>query len=88
MGVRNLKIRNGDGIDIDHSENMDSIYNVVIDNCVIKGREQWKQMFITHDGLINGGKLVLPDFKTEEKSVDKAQKLLIMREKEKSTVFA
>ena len=45
-------------------------------------------MFITHDGLINGGKLVLPDFKTEEKGVDKAQKLLIMKEKEKSTVFA
>lgn len=45
-------------------------------------------MFITHDVLINGGKLVLPDFKTEENGVDKTQKLLIMKEKEKSTVFA
>lgn len=35
----------------------------------------------------NGGKLVLPDFKTEEKGVDKTQKLLIMKEKEKSTVL-
>lgn len=55
---------------------------------VVREGEQWKQMFITHDVLINGGKLVLPDFKTEEKGVDKTQKLLIMKEKEKSTVFA
>lgn len=49
---------------------------------VVREGGQWKQMFITHDVLINGGKLVLPDFKTEEKGVDKAQKLLIMKEKE------
>ncbi|WP_437183046.1 GH92 family glycosyl hydrolase [Segatella copri] len=55
---------------------------------VVREGEQWKQMFITHDVLINGGKLVLPDFKTEEKGVDKTQKLLIMKGKEKSTVFA
>lgn len=55
---------------------------------VVREGEQWKQMFITHDVLINGGKLVLPDFKTEGKGVDKTQKLLIMKEKEKSTVFA
>ena len=55
---------------------------------VVREGEQWKQMFITHDVLINGGKLVLPDFKTEEKGVDKTQKLLIMKEKEKSTVLA
>lgn len=29
---------------------------------VVREGEQWKQMFITHDVLINGGKLVLPDF--------------------------
>ena len=55
---------------------------------VVREGELWKQMFITHDVLISGGKLVLPDFKVEEKGVDKTQKLLIMKEKEKSTVFA
>ena len=55
---------------------------------VVREGELWKQMFITHDVLISGGKLVLPDFKTEEKGVDKTQKLLIMKGKEKSTVFA
>ncbi len=36
---------------------------------------------ITHDVLINGGKLVLPDFSAVEKSVDKDAKLLIIKKK-------
>lgn len=38
---------------------------------VVREGELWKLMFITHDVLISGGKLVLPDFKTEEKGVNK-----------------
>lgn len=51
---------------------------------VVREGVQWKQMFITHDVLINGGKLVFPHSSAVEKVVDKASKPLNKRRKRNS----
>ena len=53
---------------------------------VVREGEKWKQIFITHDVLINGGKLVFPHSSAVEKVVDKASKPLNIKEKEKFTL--